>query len=78
MEIPLHYYCTDDTAHGTTCAQAYDSYAYLCFELRKIQFSDAQVLGLPVYFGFFTSLFSILLLSWADVGIYLSHNLQKY
>ena len=78
MEISLHYYYTDDTARGTTCAQAYDSYAYLCFELRKIQFSNAQVLDLPVYFGFFTSVFSILLVSWADMGIYLSHNLQKY
>ena len=66
MEIPLHYYCTDDTAHGTNCVQTYDSYAYLCFELRKIQFSNVQVLrfACALWFLHFIIANTSLELSW--------------
>ena len=62
--------------NGTTCAQADDRYAYLCSELRKIQFSNVQVLRFAcvLWFLHLIVLYTSPKLSWC---IYLSHNLQK-
>ena len=59
MEIPLHYYFSDDTAQLVRSLMTdMPTFALSC---GRSSFPTSKFLGLPVYFGFFTSLFSILL-----------------